>query len=224
MSDYVVDMSRAKSVAEALETIKRFAARKSPGDWIVGSAWHPPSQLTEKRYLTRQEIDSVAPNNPVYLRTVGHFSMANTIALEKAGVTKDTPDPSGGSFERDSAGQLTGVLVETAIDKVENAVPEWTAEDQFRQFKLAEGVLNSYGITSAVEGATPARDIAALQRLVQSGEATLRVGVMFRPEPPAENSAWEAIMRGNGASSGFGDDWLRFAGIKILYDGGMTLD
>jgi predicted amidohydrolase YtcJ len=223
MSDYVVDMSRAKSVAEALETIKRFAAKKSPGDWIVGSAWHPPSQLTEKRYLTRQEIDSVAPNNPVYLRTVGHFSMANTIGLEKAGVTKDTPNPSGGSFERDSAGQLTGVLVETAIDKVEKAVPEWTAEDQFRQFKLAEGVLNSYGITSAVEGATPARDIAALQRVVQSGEATLRVGVMFRPEPPAENSAWEAIMRGNGASSGFGDDWLRFAGIKILYDGGMTL-
>jgi predicted amidohydrolase YtcJ len=223
MSDYVVDMSRAKSVAEALETIKRFAARKSPGDWIVGSAWHPPSQLTEKRYLTRQEIDSVAPNNPVYLRTVGHFSMVNTIGLEEAGVTKDTPNPSGGSFERDSAGQLTGVLVETAIDKVEKAVPEWTAEDQFRQFKLAEGVLNSYGITSAVEGATPARDIAALQRVVQSGEATLRVGVMFRPEPPAENSVWEAIMKGNGASSGFGDDWLRFAGIKILYDGGMTL-
>ncbi len=46
---------------------------------------------------------------------------------------------------------------------------------------------------------------------------------MFRPEPPAEISAWEAIMPGNGASSGFGDDWLKFAGIKIFYDGGMTL-
>ena len=46
---------------------------------------------------------------------------------------------------------------------------------------------------------------------------------MFRPEPPAEMSAWEAIMAGNGASSGFGDDWLKFAGIKIFYDGGMTL-
>src|ERR1700761_5506698 len=223
LADYVVNMSRAKTVAEALEAIKQFAAKKKPGEWIIGGAWHPPSQLAEKRYLTRQEIDSVAPNNPDYLRTVGHFSMANTLALTKAGVTKDTPNPSGGSFERDSSGELTGVLVETAIDRVEKAVPPWTAEDEFRQFKLAEGVLNSYGITSVVEGATPATDIATLQKVAASGEATVRVGLMFRPEPPAENSAWEAIMRGNGVSSGFGDDWVRFAGIKIFYDGGMTL-
>ena len=61
LADYVVNMSRAKTVAEALEAIKAFAARKKPGEWIVGGAWHPPSQLAEKRYLTRQEIDSVAP-------------------------------------------------------------------------------------------------------------------------------------------------------------------
>ena len=85
MSDYVVNMSRARTVADALEAIKQFAAKKKSGDWIIGSAWHPPSQLAEKRYLTRQEIDSVAPNNPVYLRTVGHFSMANTLALARAG-------------------------------------------------------------------------------------------------------------------------------------------
>lgn len=223
LSDYVVNMSGAKTVADALASIGQFVAKKKPGEWVIGSAWHPPSQLAEKRYLTRQEIDGVAPNNPVYLRTVGHFSMANSMALEKAGVTKTTPNPSGGSFERDSAGDLTGVLVEAAIDKVEKAVPEWTADDEFRQFKLAEGVLNSFGITSVVEGATSPRDIAALQRVAQAGEATLRVGLMWRPEPPGENAAWEDIMRGNGASSGFGDDWLKFGGIKILYDGGMTL-
>jgi predicted amidohydrolase YtcJ len=223
LADYVVNMSRAKTLAEALEAIKAFAAKKKPGDWIIGGAWHPPSQLAEKRYLTRQEIDSVAPNNPVYLRTVGHFSMANTAGLAKAGVDKGTANPDGGSFERDASGELTGVLVETAIDRVEKAVPDWTAEDELRQFKIAEGVLNSYGITSAVEGATPARDIATLQRLAMSGQATLRAGAMFRPEPPAENSAWDAIMRGNGTSSGFGDDWVKLAGIKIFYDGGMTL-
>src|SRR3954470_8692444 len=223
ISDYVVNMSRAKTVAEALDAIKTFVAKKKPGEWIVGGAWHPPSQLAEKRYLTRQEIDSVAPNNPVYLRTVGHFSMANTAALQKVGVDKTTADPSGGSFERDAAGELTGVLVETAIDRVEKAVPPWTEEDEIRQFTIAEGVLNSFGITSAVEGATEARDIRTLQKLAASGKATLRTGVMFRPEPPADLTAWEAIMSGNGASSGFGDDWLKFAGIKIFYDGGMTL-
>jgi predicted amidohydrolase YtcJ len=189
----------------------------------VGGAWHPPSQLAEKRYLTRQEIYGAAPNNPVYLRTVGHFSMANSLALQKAGIDKSTPNPSGGSFERDASGELTGVLVETAIDQVEKAVPPWTEDDAVRQFKIAEGVLNSFGITSVVEGATEARDIRALQKIVASGAATLRAGLMFRPEPPAEMSAWEAIVSGNGASSGFGDDWLRFAGVKIFYDGGMTL-
>jgi predicted amidohydrolase YtcJ len=223
LADYVVNMSRAKTVAEALEAIKAFAARKKPGEWIVGGAWHPPSQLAEKRYLTRQEIDSVAPDNPVYLRTVGHFSMANTMALQKVGVDKTTADPSGGSFERDAAGELTGVLVETAIDRVEKAVPPWTEDDEIRQFTIAESVLNSFGITSAVEGATEARDIRTLQKIAASGKATLRTGVMFRPEPPADLTAWEAIMSGNGASSGFGDDWLKFAGIKIFYDGGMTL-
>src|SRR3954470_14925139 len=196
LSEYVVSMSRAKTVVEALDAIKTFAARKKPGEWIVGGAWHPPSQLAEKRYLTKQEIDSVAPNNPVYLRTVGHFSMANGLALQRAGVDKNTPDPSGGSFEKDAAGELTGVLVETAIDQVERAVPPWSEDDEVRQFKIAENVLNTFGITSTVEGATEARDIRTLEKLALSKEATLRVGLMFRPQPPADLSAWEAIISG----------------------------
>jgi predicted amidohydrolase YtcJ len=223
LGDYVVTMARAKTVAEALEAIKAFVAKRKPGEWIVGGAWHPPSQLAEKRYLTRQEIDSVAPDNPVYLRTVGHFSMANTMALQKAGIDKTTANPDGGAFERDGAGELTGLLVETAIERVEKAVPPFTEADEIRQFRIAQGALNSFGITSVVEGATDARDVRTLQTIAASGQATLRTGVMFRPEPPADLAAWDAIMAGNGASSGFGDDWVKFAGIKIFYDGGMTL-
>jgi predicted amidohydrolase YtcJ len=118
---------------------------------------------------------------------------------------------------------LTGVLVETAIPLVENLVPPFTEDEEIRQYKIAEGVLNSYGITSVVEGATTARDTRTLQKIALSNAATLRVGLMYRPEPPAELSAWESIMSGSGATSGFGDDWLKFGGIKIFYDGGMTL-
>jgi predicted amidohydrolase YtcJ len=177
LSEYVVNMSKAKTVVEALEAIKTFAAKKKPGEWIVGGAWHPPSQLAERRYLTKQEIDSVAPNNPVYLRTVGHFSMANGLALQKADVDKSTPNPSGGSFERDASGELTGVLVETAIDRVEKAVPPWTEDDEVRQFKIAEAALNTFGITSVIEGATEARDVRTLEKIALSGGATLRVGL-----------------------------------------------
>ena len=181
LAEYVVNMSRAKTVPEALNAIKAFAAKKKPGEWIIGGAWHPPSQLAEKRYLTRQEIDSAAPDNPVYLRTVGHFSMANTLALQNVGVDKRTADPGGGSFERDASGELTGVLVETAIDRVEKAVPVWSEEDEIRQFTLAEGALNSFGITSVVEGATEARDIRTLQKDRAFGS---RVGACRRHVPP----------------------------------------
>jgi predicted amidohydrolase YtcJ len=68
LADYVVNLSRAKTVAEALDAVRVFAASKKPGEWIIGGAWHPPSQLAEKRYLTRQEIDSVAPSNPMVPR------------------------------------------------------------------------------------------------------------------------------------------------------------
>ena len=102
-------------------------------------------------------------------------------------------------------------------------MPPWSEEDEVRQFKIAQAVLNSFGITSVVEGSTEAREIRTLQKIAVSAEATLRAGLMFRPEPPADMSAWEAVISGNGASSGFGDDWLKFAGIKIFYDGGMTL-
>src|SRR5882757_7741049 len=118
---------------------------------------------------------------------------------------------------------MTGVLVETAIARVSRVVPPWSSDDQARQFKIAMRAMNGFGITSAVEGATEATDIHALQQLALTGESTLRVGAMFRPQPPEDLAAWEAIMSGNGVSSGFGNDWLKFAGIKIFYDGGMTL-
>lgn len=220
---YVVDLKAARSVSDAQELIRAFAATKKPGQWIRGTAWHPPSQLSEGRYLSRQEIDRVAPNNPVYLRAIGHTSMANTRAFEALGLDRATPDPANGKFERDSSGEFTGLLIETALRKVERMMPPWSAEEEVEQFEIAQSVLNSHGITSVVAGAISSSEIAALHRIKSCGLATLRVGLMFRPFPPMDNLAWEETIRGNGASSGFGNEWLKFAAIKIVYDGGMTL-
>ncbi|MDB5619389.1 MAG: putative Amidohydrolase 3 [Tardiphaga sp.] len=223
LGEYVVNLGAAKNVAGALELIKAFVAKKKPGEWIVTGGWHPPSQLAEKRYLTRQELDSVSPDNPVYLRTVGHFAMANSLALKQAGIDRTTSDPVGGSFERDASGDVTGVLVETAIPQVEKLVPAYSEDDEIRQYTIAQKTLNSFGITSVVEGATSAHDTRTLEKIALSGAATVRVGTMFWPEPPADLAVWDAIMNGNGTASGFGDEWLKLGGIKIFYDGGMTL-
>ncbi len=222
---YTVNMRNAKSVAEALEAIRAFAAKKKPGQWIVGGAWHPPSQLAEKRYLTRQEIDRAAPDNPVYLPTVGHFVMANSKALAAAGITRDTPNPEGGIIERDAAGDPSGVLVGGAIGKLTAVLPDWTPEEQVAQYRQAMRYLNSFGITSTVDGGLDAGDIRTLESMVTTGQQTLRVGVMYRPagEGMPEPAKWEQLMKGNGASTGFGNEWLRFAGVKLGMDGGMTL-
>lgn len=223
---YTLNLRGASTVAQALEAIKVFAAKKKRGEWIIGGAWHPPSQLAEKRYLTRQEIDSAAPDNPVYLPTVGHFVMANSPALQLAGITRDTPNPEGGVIERDPAsGEPTGTLIGAAIGKLTAVVPEWTFEEQVAQYKAAMRFLNSHGLTSTVDGGIDADDVRVLRHMVNRGEQTLRVGIMYRPggEALTDPAKWEQLMKANGASSGFGDEWLRFAAVKLGLDGGMTL-
>jgi predicted amidohydrolase YtcJ len=218
-----VNLRGAKSVAEALEAIRTFAAKKKPGEWIIGSAWHPPSQLAEKRYLTRQEIDRAAPDNPVYLPTVGHFVMANSRALAAAKIEKGTPNPEGGVIERDPSGEATGVLVGPAIGLLTRAVPAWTLEEQFGQYREAMRVLNSHGITSTVDGGLDGDEVRVLRQFAASGQQTLRVGVMYRPAIPKDLAQWEQSMKVFGAASGTGDEWVRLAGVKLGFDGGMTL-
>lgn len=226
VSPFVVNLRGAKTVEEALQTIKAWADKTPAGEWIQCGGWHPPSQLKEQRYLTREEIDSVAPNNPVYLVTVGHFAMANSKALELAGIDKSTPDPDGGSIKRDPAtGKATGILVETAIPLVANKVPKWTFEQRMKQIKIAMGFLNKNGLTSVVDGLLGPSDIRVLTEIRRRNEQTARVGIMYKgTETNQSLDEWERVLDGNGAASGFGDEWLRFAGIgEVIIDGGMTL-
>lgn len=228
MAEYTAGMGRARSVAEALSIIREMAARTPPGQWIIGSGWHPPSQLAEHRYLTRQEIDSVAPNNPVFLPTVGHFVMVNSAALRLAGITKDTPNPAGGEIEKDKAtGEPTGVLAESAIHLVSDIVPEWPLDVRATQLKKGMAVFNSYGLTSVVSGAVTPRDLSVYQTIHSRNEQTIRVSVMFTPTgetiPSVSLEDWEKFFARMGAYSDFGDEWLSFSGIKLAIDGGMTL-
>ena len=228
MAEYTAGMGRARSVAEALSIIREMAARTPPGQWIIGSGWHPPSQLAEHRYLTRHEIDSVAPNNPVFLPTVGHFVMVNSAALRLAGITKDTPNPAGGEIEKDKAtGEPTGVLAESAIHLVSDIVPEWPLDVRATQLKKGMAVFNSYGLTSVVSGAVTPRDLSVYQTIHSRNEQTIRVSVMFTPTgetiPSVSLEDWEKFFARMGAYSDFGDEWLSFSGIKLAIDGGMTL-
>jgi hypothetical protein len=219
----VVDFAAVRSVAAALEAIRSFADSRPPGEWVTGSGWHPLAQLAESRYLTRAELDSAAPRNPVYLPTVGHVAMANSPAFEQAGIDDGTPDPEGGTIDRDDAGRPTGVLHERAIDLVTGSMPGWSVEQLEHQFVTGLAHANRFGITSVLQPWLSSSGIRAVQRLMLAGRLTARIGVMWIPDPLVPIEEWARTIAGSGVSSWFGDEWMKLAGIKLVVDGGMSL-
>lgn len=214
----------ARNVADAQKIIADFIARKQvpAGAWVKSGRWHPPSQLAEHRYLTRQELDAASPNNPLLVQTVGHFAMANTRALELAGITRATKDPVGGKIYRDANGNATGVLEETAIELVERVMPRPTFEQLVEQVVAAQHVYNESGITSTIDAALTEEEIRAYFAAADRHQSTVRAGVMWKPVALTA-AEFEAQLKAVKLKDNTGNDWVRTAGIKIVSDGGMTL-
>ena len=215
---------RAKTVAEAQAIITEFIKAKNvpAGQWVETSRWHPPSQLREQRYLTRQELDVAAPNHPVFVQTVGHFAMANSKALELAGITRTTADPVGGKIFRDANGEATGVLEETAIELVEGKMPRPTAEQLVTQLVAAQRIYNRSGITSTIDAALSEEQMQTYVAVAERQQASVRTGLMWRPLAPTA-AEFEQKLKTARFTDNQGNDWVRTAGIKIVSDGGMTL-
>ncbi|WP_162578819.1 amidohydrolase [Variovorax sp. PBS-H4] len=215
---------KAKTVADAQAIIADFIkSKKIPaGEWVQTSRWHPPSQLREQRYLTRQELDAVSPNNPLFVETVGHFAMANTKALQLAGISRTTQDPVGGKIFRDANGDATGVLEETAMDLVSNKIPKPSFDQLVTQLTAAQRIYNESGITSTVDAALTEEQIAAYFALAERGRSTVRTGVKWISRA-ATAAEFEQMLKRAKYKDNSGNDWVRLAGIKIVADGGMTL-
>ncbi len=222
-SPYVINFGGVASAEEALNRIRAWAERTEPGQWIVGGGWHPLVMIG--RYLTRWEIDSVAPNNPVYLPTVGHASMTNSLGLQAAGITKDTPDPPSGIIYRDSTGEPTGVLEETAQNLVSSVVPPYTLDQRAAIRKTSMAEYNKWGFTSVILGLGNRDSLDGYLPLWSAKEMTLRVSMMYTPADYAlaDYDAYEAAIRESIPLQRFGDEWLKVTGIKMIMDGGMTL-
>ena len=227
LRDYTVSFEGAVNIEAALARIATVAARTPHGDWIRGQMWHPLSQLDERRFLTRWELDRAAPEHPVRL-PIGHFTLVNSIALKLAGIDRDTPNPEGGSIHRDPAnGEPNGVLEESAEDLVEALLPPWPEQIRIAQMKDAMAYFNSFGITSVISAAVNPGDMRLHQVIAGSGQATLRISAMFAPtgelNPTMSLTEWESFFSKIGVGSDFGDEWLSFSGVKLQIDGGMTL-
>ena len=99
-------------------------AQHKPGEWIVGSGWDQ-TLWPDKKFPNRQDLDAVAPKNPVFLVHIsGHVAVANSLALKRTEIMPETKNPPGGQIERDADGDPTGMLMEdSAMEFVQQKIP-----------------------------------------------------------------------------------------------------
>jgi predicted amidohydrolase YtcJ len=232
-----------KSISDIVKAISQKVEKTKPGEWIRGLGWDV-GYLEEclkdpGRYPTRWDLDLVSPDNPVLLNDYSqHELWVNSKVLELAGITGDTQLPSGGEIVKDaSTGEPTGILRELPAEGlVMKVVPTWNREQKRQAILSMMSELNSLGITSITEGAlgpggagfqgglSDAECISIYNDLHNEGELTLRVGFLylFGEYGSCCLKDLQQTIPYLGVHSGFGNDMLRIAGIKLFADGVPT--
>jgi predicted amidohydrolase YtcJ len=197
------------------ECLRRVAERVQntpPGNWILGHGWN--QNTWADGFGNGQELDKIAPDHPVYLTAKSlHAAWANTSALRLAGLDDHTPDPPGGKLGKNVQGKLDGILFESAMQLIEQALPEITVEKVTQALRTVQPTLFRMGLTGAHDY-DQSRCFSALQALQLADELRLRVvkGIPLDDLPHAT-----AI----GLRSGFGNDFLRIGSIKAFADGAL---
>jgi predicted amidohydrolase YtcJ len=213
-----VELSQESGIHSIADIQKRLAERVKvtpKGEWIYGGD-EDDSKLAEKRHPTRWELDEATPDHPVTVTTRGgHFCIANSKAFEVANVSKDTPDPAGGTFERDPAtGELTGGVHEKATQIITPVRPTPNKEQAYAGAKDQLLACAAAGLT-CVHDSIGESQIRAINDLKNNGELPIRVRIDVHKEH------WPELKK-VGIYQGFGDDWVRITAIKFFWDGAIS--
>jgi predicted amidohydrolase YtcJ len=207
-----VQLRDAATPEEFTRRIGEYAKKIPKGEWILNGDWD--HELWGGAPPTRERIDKVTPDNPVFVsRYDGHMSLANSLALKLAGVTRDTPVPNGGEIVKDSQGNPTGLLKDAATELVFQAIPPPSEAQLEQAIEAALQEAARLGVTS-FDDISSAADVRAYQNLLAAGKLTSRV-YCITPLPDWESLAREGIMHG------FGNNWIRMGAVKGFSDGSL---
>ncbi|MGE7766298.1 amidohydrolase [Peribacillus sp. NPDC096540] len=210
-----------KQKEEILNLVKEEANRREPGEWILGYGWNH-ELWPDKKFPTKEELDAVAPDNPVMLQRVdAHSIWVNSKALEIGGITKDTPDPQGGEILRDANGEPTGVLIDTAGISVTSKIPPYSTERIEEGLLKAQEELFANGITSATDAGTHLSFINDMKNLYKSGDLKARLNVMVANGKDGERGESLEYYYKNGPEIGLFGDRLTVRSIKLVGDGSL---
>lgn len=212
-----VPLGDTRSVEDALERVAAHAPNLPEDAWLRGWGW---DHSAWGRWPTRADLDAILPDRPAALsRKDGHSLWVNSQALKLAGIDATVADPAGGQIQRDSNGEPTGILLETAMELVRAVIPQPTPAERLNALRLAVREALSYGLTSlqipTTTSLTDGREVLTdLQNLRATGELKIRCLAHL-----AGADLDHAIALG--LRSGLGDEWLRLGGIKLFADGSL---
>lgn len=214
-----LELANEASLEQLLKKVNKAARTMPDADWIVGQGWNE-SDWSKHTMPDRGCLDAAAPNHPVALwRCDLHLVAVNSMALNLAGIGKDTQNPEDGVIEKDASGEPTGILRELAPNLIKAVIPEPTSKEIAAAMQDGISHLHSLGLTGihdvrlmgGLEGATA---LKAWQLLNEKDELTLRCWVSLPGERLEEAAAL-------GLRTGMGDDRLRIGHLKFFADGGM---
>ena len=211
-----LDFRGTTTYDQIVEMVRKAASQSRPGDWILGRAWDQ-NDWPDKTFPTAGKLDAAAPANPVYLTRVdGHAGLANGRALALGGVTRDTPDPSGGEIIRDKDGNPTGVLIDTAQRLVAQKIPAPSREQTIDAILRADKECRRLGLTMVHDAGASGEIVDAYKQLVDDGRLQTRLYVMLRDRLDRLRPHFE-----RGPITNYRDGHLTVRAIKISADGAL---
>jgi predicted amidohydrolase YtcJ len=209
-----LNLEACRSAEDVANAVEKYAATNPELDAIVGNGWAhntwPGGKLPDSTTL----LDSVAGDKPVVLYSKClHLAWLNKVALERAGISNESPDPQGGVIDRNAEGQLTGILKENATDAAHSLIPERTEYTQREALQCATAEAHRYGIT-AIHSVESMQDFATYQEMNYRND--LEVKVLFYAPVANLDALCAAGIQGQPQSGR-----LTLAGVKLFTDGSL---
>lgn len=214
-----MNLSKVGSIEELKETLE--GELENGEGMVMGYGWNL-RWLEDDRFPTRWDLDEVAPETPVYLIDYsGHTCVVNSAYLRKQGINSNTQDPQGGEIVRDESGEPTGILRENACQHLADPsfMINWGGTLSLEELtEMGKEILSQapkLGLTTITDAIVVGDTMRAYYDLLRSGSLDVRVNMMV----------WYKLLnhlKSLGIESGFGDDMLKIAGVKIVQDGSMS--
>jgi predicted amidohydrolase YtcJ len=206
-----------RSIADIQTAIRERASKTPAGKWVLGFKYDD-TKTRDDRPLTREDLDAAAREHSVYIsHRGGHTAYVNTLAYGRAGVTESTPDPPGGRFDRDpKTRKLNGRISERATEIFDKAIAANYSRDDYRQaVKLICKMMSRAGVTSAHDAWGVHDYLLGYQDAHDVGDLSVRIYCLIHYSEIDR-------MLAAGIRSGFGNEWVRVGGIKMVADGSIS--